>query len=88
MKPYASDLSDAEWTILEPLIPKALPGGRPRSVNMRQILNGIFYVLRSGGAWRLLPHEYPAWSTVYRYFVDSGLCLVLNPSNSDNLSSN
>src|SRR5438876_1208056 len=62
MKPYASDLSDAEWAILEPLIPPAKPGGRPRSVNMRQILNGIFYVLRSGGAWRLLPHDYPAWS--------------------------
>jgi putative transposase of IS4/5 family DUF4096 len=46
MKPYASDLSDAERTILEPLIPPAKPGGRPRSVNMRQILNGIFYVLQ------------------------------------------
>ena len=68
MKPYASDLSDAEWAILEPLIPPAKPGGRPRSVNMRQILNGIFYVLRSGGAWRLLPHDYPPWSTVYDYF--------------------
>src|SRR5881227_684540 len=68
MKPYASDLSDAEWAILEPLIPPAKPGGRPRSVNMRQIINGIFYVLRSGGAWRLLPHDYPAWSTVYDYF--------------------
>ncbi len=68
MKPYASDLSDAEWAILEPLIPPAKPGGRPRSVNIRQILNGIFYVLRSGGAWRLLPHDYPAWSTVYDYF--------------------
>jgi putative transposase len=68
MKPYTSDLSDAEWAILEPLIPPAKPGGRPRSVNMRHILNGIFYVLRSGGAWRLLPHDYPAWSTVYDYF--------------------
>ena len=68
MKRYASDLSDAEWAILEPLIPPAKPGGRPRSVDMRQILNGIFYMLRSGGAWRLLPHEYPAWSTVYDYF--------------------
>src|SRR5712692_9762238 len=67
MKPYASDLSDQEWAILEPLIPPAKPGGRPRSVNMRQILNGIFYVLRSGGAWRLLPNDYPAWSTVYDY---------------------
>ena len=52
MKAYASDLSDAQWAILEPLIPPAKPGDRPRSVNMRQILNGIFYVLRSGGAWR------------------------------------
>src|SRR2546429_9666703 len=69
MKPYASDLSEAEWTILEPLIPPAKPGGRPRSVNMRQILNGIFYVLRSGGAWRLLPHDYPAWSAGYDYFI-------------------
>jgi putative transposase len=68
MKPYASDLSDGEWAILESLIPPAKPGGRPRSVNMRQILNGIFYVLRSGGAWRLLPREYPAWSTVYDSF--------------------
>ena len=68
MKPYASDLSDAEWTLLEPFIPPAKAGGRPRSVNRRQILNGIFYVLRSGGAWRLLPHEYPPWSTVYDSF--------------------
>ena len=68
MNPYASDLSDAEWSILEPLIPPAKPGGRPRSVNMRQILNGIFYVLRSGGAWRRLAHDYPAWSTAYHYF--------------------
>ena len=58
MKLYASDLSDAEWALLEPLIPLAKAGGRPRSVNMRQILNGIFYILRSGAAWRLLPHEY------------------------------
>lgn len=68
MKSYASDLSDVEWAILEPLIPPAKPGGRPRSVDMRQILNGIFYVLHSGEAWRLWPHDYPAWSTVYDYF--------------------
>jgi transposase len=67
-KAYASDLSDAQWAILEPLIPSAKPGGRPRSVDMRQILNGICYMLRSGCAWRLLPHDYPAWSTVYDYF--------------------
>jgi transposase len=68
MKAYASDLSEAEWGILEPLIPAAKPGGRPRSVKMRQVLNGIFYVVRSGCAWRLLPHDFPAWSTVYDYF--------------------
>jgi putative transposase len=59
MKPNASDLSDAEWAILESLILPAKAGGQPRSVKMRQILNGIFYVLRHGGAWRLLPHEDP-----------------------------
>ncbi len=68
MKAYASDLSDQEWAILEPLIPQAKPGGRPRCVDIRQILTGIFYMLRSGCAWRLLPHDYPAWSTVYDYF--------------------
>jgi putative transposase len=64
MKASASDLSDAPWSILEPLIPPAKPAGRPRSVKRRHILHGIFDVLRSGRAWRLLPHEYPAWSTV------------------------
>src|SRR6266404_7576389 len=83
MKPYASDLSDAEWAILEPLIPKALPGGRPRSVNMRQILNGIFYMLRSGGAWRRLAHEYPAWSTVYDYIRRVAQCRCLGTTRED-----
>lgn len=66
--PYSSDLSDREWAILEPLIPAAKPGGRPRSVELREVLNGLSYVLRSGCAWRLLPHEFPPWSTVYQYF--------------------
>jgi putative transposase len=65
---YPSDLTDAEWTILEPLLPAAKPGGRPRSVDLRQILNGIFYLLRSGCAWRSLPREYGPWSTVFHYF--------------------
>ena len=68
LKLYDCDLSDQEWAILEPLIPSAKAGGRPRSVDMRQILNGIFYLLRSGCAWRLVPHDYPAWSTIYDYF--------------------
>jgi transposase len=52
---YPSDLSDSEWDLLEPLLPAARPGGRPRSVDLRRILNGIFYVLRSGCAWRYVP---------------------------------
>lgn len=67
-KAYPSDLSDAEWEIIEPLIPPAKPGGRPRKHDMREILNGIFYFLRSGCAWRLLPHDFPPWQTVYHYF--------------------
>lgn len=62
---YPTDLSDAEWTILDPLIPPARPGGRPRSRSMRVILNGIFYLLRSGCAWRLVPREFGPWSTIH-----------------------
>lgn len=65
---YPSDLSDREWAILAPLIPPAKPGGRPRRWNMRGILNGVFYVLRTGCAWRYVPHEYLPWPTVYHYF--------------------
>lgn len=67
-KPYPSDLTDEEWQVIEPLIPPAKPGGRRRSVNIREIINGILYVLRSGCAWRMLPHDLPPWSTVYDYF--------------------
>jgi putative transposase len=69
MEIYPSDLSDDEWAILEPLIPPEKPGGRPREVDMRQVLNGIFYVLRAGCAWRMLPRDYPPRSTVYHYFA-------------------
>jgi putative transposase len=65
---YATDLSDAEWHILEPLIPAAKPGGRPIVWPRRIILDGIFYVVRSGCQWRLLPREYPPWQTIYHYF--------------------
>lgn len=67
-KAYPTDLSDAEWLILEPLIPAAKRGGRKRSVDIREIVNAIFYILRSGCAWRMLPHDFPAWQTVYGYF--------------------
>jgi putative transposase len=65
---YPSDVTDAEWAILEPLIPPAKPGGRPQEIERREILNGILYALRSGCPWRLLPHDLPNWSTVYLYF--------------------
>jgi putative transposase len=64
---YPTDLTDDEWRVLEPLIPPAKSGGRPRSVDIREIVNAIRYLLRSGGAWRLLPHEFPPWPTVYAY---------------------
>ena len=67
-QPYPSDLSDKEWEILKPLIPPAKTGGRPRLCNLREVLNAVFYVLRSGCAWRLLPHDFPPWQTVYHYF--------------------
>ena len=67
-KAYDSDLSDEAWAILERHIPKAKEGGRPRSVDIREIANAIFYLLRGGGSWRLLPHDFPNWKTVYAYF--------------------
>lgn len=67
--PYpAVDLSEREWAILAPLLPPPKPGGRPRSVDLRRIVDGIFHVLRSGCQWRLLPREYGPWPTVYGYF--------------------
>ncbi len=65
---YPSDVTDAEWAILEPLIPAVKPGGRPEEIERREIVNGILYVLRSGCPWRMLPHDLPNWSTVYLYF--------------------
>jgi putative transposase len=67
-RPYSTDLSDDEWKILKPLIPEAKPGGRPRTHETRELLNAIFYVLRGGCAWRLLPHDFLPWQTAYHYF--------------------
>ena len=53
-KAYSTDLTDKEWELLKPLIPPPKPGGRPRTADMREVVNAIFYQLRSGGAWRLL----------------------------------
>lgn len=65
---YPTDLSDAEWEVLGPLVPEAKFGGRPRAHDARELLDAIFYVLRSGCAWRLLPHDFPPWQTAYHYF--------------------
>lgn len=68
-KSYPTDLTDAEWQQIEPHLPKPKsPRGRKRLHSFREILNAIFYVLRSGCAWRMLPHDLPPWKTVYHYF--------------------
>jgi transposase len=67
-KPYPTDLSDAEWACLEPHIPVQKATGRPKTHSFREILDAIFYVLRSGCPWRILPHDFPPWKTVFHYF--------------------
>lgn len=69
-KPYPTDLTDQQWQLIASLIPAAKNGGRPRTVDVREILNAIFYILVGGCAWRLLPHDFPSWSTVYVRFTD------------------
>ena len=63
---YTTDLTDEEWQILEPLLPPEKTGGRPRKYPMREVINGIQYVLRGGCAWRLMPHDLPHWQTAYQ----------------------
>ena len=65
---YPSDLTDAQWALMAPLIPPAEPGGRYRAVDMHESFNGILYVLRSGCSWRMLPHDLPPWGTVHYYY--------------------
>ena len=67
-KPYPTDLSDAEWSCLEEHLPAPQNYGRPRVHSWREILNAIFYIVRGGCPWRLLPYEFPPWKTVYHYF--------------------
>jgi transposase len=62
---YPTDLTDKEWALIAPLLPPAKPGGRPRSTDLREVLNALSYWLRSGGAWHLLPHDFPPRKTVY-----------------------
>src|SRR5215208_2949738 len=67
-KPYPTDLSDAQWTRLQSCLPTPKAQGRPRTHSLRDVLDAIFYVLKSGCHWRLLPHDFPPWSTVYYHF--------------------
>src|SRR5688572_10625714 len=67
-KPYPSDLTFKQWQELKPLIPPPRPGGRPRRQNMREVFNGILYVLRGGCAWRQMPHDLPNPKTCWYYF--------------------
>jgi transposase len=65
---YPSDLTSAEWAIVEPMVPPAKHGGRKRTIDVREILNGIFYVLWTGCQWQALPKDLPPKSTVWAYF--------------------
>lgn len=65
--PYPSDLTDEEWEVIAPLLPVAVQAGRPRKYPLREIVNALFYVLRTGCQWRALPHDLPKWKTAYHY---------------------
>ena len=67
-KAYPSDLTDEQWDILFPLLPPAKPEGRPQSVELREVVNGILYVLLAGCLWRIGPHDLPPLQTLYKYF--------------------
>ena len=64
---YPTDLTDAQWAAIADLVPDAQPGGRPRRAWSRELVDAILYALRGGQAWRLLPHDFPPWQTVYYY---------------------
>src|ERR1700730_18224198 len=83
-KPYPTDLTDEQWKLIEPLMPAAKAGGRPRKTNLREVLNALFYLVRSSCQWRMIPHEFPRWRTCYNYYrawIDDGtwdeICVVM-----------
>ena len=69
-KAYPTDISDVEWDLIEPMIPaeRKRKRGKKRKVDMREVVNAIFYILRAGCSWRMMPHDLPPWQTVYSYF--------------------
>ena len=78
---YPSDLRDEEWAVIAPVFPPPRPGGRPRTTDLRAVVNALFYVATSGCQWRMLPKDFPPRSTVQRYFYewrDSGLWQSIN----------
>ena len=75
---YPSDVTDEEWAHVEPLIPKAKRGGRKREVSVREVFNGIMYILSTGCQWRYIPRDFPSKSTVYRYFCFWACCGVMD----------
>lgn len=78
---YASDLTDEEWSLIAPMMPAPRRWGRPRRADLREIVNAILYLASSGGAWRLLPKDFPPFSTVQKYFYrwrDEGVLRQIN----------
>ena len=69
-EPYPTDVTDIQWKFFSPLIPEPKKGGRPREVDVREIVNAIFYLLKAGCEWRMLPHDFPQWDLVYHYFSE------------------
>jgi putative transposase len=69
-KAYPTDISDTEWDLIKSMIPaeRKRKRGKKREVDMREVVNGIFYILRAGCSWRMMPNDLPAWQTVYSYF--------------------
>ena len=78
---YASDLTDVEWKLLAPYLPPPCATGRRRRASMRDLVSAMFYVLRAGCPWRMLPKSFPPWKTVYRWFArlrDAGTWETIN----------
>jgi transposase len=82
-KPYPTDISDTEWDLIKSMVPaeRKRKRGKKREVDMREVVNAIFYILRAGCSWRMMPHDLPAWQTVYSYFQrwQRCMCMAKNP---------
>ena len=75
-KPYPTDLTDEQWNLIQPFLPDGKPGGRPRQTDLREVVNALLYLVRTGCQWRAIPHEFPPWKTVYNYYrawIDAGV---------------